>query len=243
MRKFRLLPVIAVSTALMMGITGCESTTQQPAKEETKKEETKEEETKQPETSKDTDSESAEATEEKDATNTTNTTDTTDATDEKDVEDSEAEKKEDTAEKAENTTEENGSEESQEEQLILYLPNENADGWNVTKNQIEQITPDIIIGQLVGAGAIPDSVTVVSFGEDQGEKGLILKLDLSSNFAEGLLNMGTAGEYLTMGSVVNSFLDTYQADGIEITAGGNVIETGHTSFEGVLNHFDSNESQ
>ncbi len=46
-----------------------------------------------------------------------------------------------------------------------------------------------------------------------------------------------------MGAVVNSFLDTYQADGIEITAGGNVIETGHTSFEGVLNHLDSNESQ
>ncbi len=237
MRKFRLLPVIMVSIALMMGITGCESTTQKPAKEETKKEETKEEETKQPETSKDTDSESAETTEEKDAK------DATDTTEEKDVEDSEAEKKEDTAEKAEGTTKETESEESQEEQLTLYLPNENADGWNVTKNQIEQITPDIIIGQLVGAGAIPDSVTVVSFGEDQGENGLILKLDLSSNFAEGLLNMGTAGEYLTMGAVVNSFLDTYQADGIEITAGGNVIETGHTSFEGVLNHFDSNESQ
>ena len=228
MRKFRLLPVIAVSTALMMGITGCESTTQQPAKEETKKEETKEEETKQPETSKETDSES---------------TETKDTTEEKDGKDSEAEKKEDTAEKAEDTTKETESAESQEEQLTLYLPNENADGWNVTKNQIEQVTPDIIIGQLVGAGAIPDSVTVVSFGEDQGENGLILKLDLSSNFAEGLLNMGTAGEYLTMGSVVNSFLDTYQADGIEITAGGNVIETGHTSFEGVLNHFDSNESQ
>lgn len=228
MRKFRLLPVIAVSTVLMMGITGCESTTQQPAKEETKKEETKEEETKQPETSKDTDSKS---------------TETKDTTEEKDGKDSEAEKKEDTAEKAEDTTKETESAESQEEQLTLYLPNENADGWDVTKNQMEQITPDIIIGQLVGAGAIPDSVTVVSFGEDQGENGLILKLDLSSNFAEGLLNMGTAGEYLTMGAVVNSFLDTYQADGIEITAGGNVIETGHTSFEGVLNHFDSNESQ
>lgn len=221
MRKFRLLPVIAVSTVLMMGITGCESTTQQPAKEETKKEETKEEETKQPEASKETDSES---------------TETRDTTEEKDGKDSEAEKKED-------TTKETESEKSQEEQLTLYLPNENADGWNVTKNQIEQVTPDIIIGQLVGAGAIPDSVTVVSFGEDQGENGLILKLDLSSNFAEGLLNMGTAGEYLTMGAVVNSFLDTYQADGIEITAGGTVIETGHTSFEGVLNHFDSNESQ
>lgn len=231
MRKFRLLPVIAVSTVLMMGITGCESTTQQPAKEETKKEETKEEETKQPEASKETDSESTETTEKKDAT---------DITEEKD---SEAKKKEDTAEKAEDTTKETESEKSQEEQLTLYLPNENADGWNVTKNQIEQVTPDIIIGQLVGAGAIPDSVTVVSFGEDQGENGLILKLDLSSNFAEGLLNMGTAGEYLTMGAVVNSFLDTYQADGIEITAGGTVIETGHTSFEGVLNHFDSNESQ
>lgn len=234
MRKFRLLPVIAVSTALMMGITGCENTTKQPAKEETKKEETKEEETKQPETSKDTDSESAETTEEKEAT------DATDTTEEKDVTDSEAKEKADTAEKAEDTTKETESEEAQEEQLILYLPNENADGWNITKTQMEQITPDIIIGQLVGAGAIPDSVTVVSFGEDQGEDGLILKLDLSSNFAEGLLNMGTDGEYLTMGAVVNSFLDTYQADGIEITAGGTVIETGHTSFEGVLNHFDSN---
>ena len=227
MRKFRLLSVIAVSTALMMGITGCESTTQKPAKEETKKEETKkeetkEEETKQPETSKDTDSESADTTEEKDG------------------KDSEAKEKADTAEKAEDTTKETESEEAQEEQLTLYLPNENADGWDVTKNQMEQITPDIIIGQLVGAGAIPDSVTVVSFGEDQGENGLILKLDLSSNFAEGLLNMGTDGEYLTMGAVVNSFLDTYQADGIEITAGGAVIETGHTSFEGVLNHFESN---
>ena len=181
----------------------------------------KEKETKQPETSKETDSES---------------TETKDTTEEKDGKDSEAEKKED-------ITKETESEKSQEEQLTLYLPNENADGWNVTKNQIEQVTPDIIIGQLVGAGAIPDSVTVVSFGEDQGENGLILKLDLSSNFVEGLLNMGTAGEYLTMGAVVNSFLDTYQADGIEITAGGNVIETGHTSFEGVLNHFDSNESQ
>ena len=194
---------------------------QKIAQMEDAKEETKEEETKQPEASKETDSES---------------TETKDTTEEKDGKDSEAEKKED-------TTKETESEKSQEEQLTLYLPNENADGWNVTKNQIEQVTPDIIIGQLVGAGAIPDSVTVVSFGEDQGENGLILKLDLSSNFAEGLLNMGTAGEYLTMGAVVNSFLDTYQADGIEITAGGTVIETGHTSFEGVLNHFDSNESQ
>ena len=202
----------------MMGITGCESTTQQPAKEETKKEETKEEETKQPEASKETDSES---------------TETKDTTEEKDGKDSEAEKKED-------TTKETESEKSQEEQLTLYLPNENADGWNVTKNQIEQVTPDIIIGQLVGAGAIPDSVTVVSFGEDQGENGLILKLDLSSNFAEGLLNMGTAGEYLTMGAVVNSFLDTYQADGIEITAGGTVIETGHTSLDAMSPLFIDN---
>ena len=194
----------------------------QQKKRQKKKKRKRKKKTKQPEASKETDSESTE------------TKDTTEGI--KTGKDSEAEKKED-------TTKETESEKSQEEQLTLYLPNENADGWNVTKNQIEQVTPDIIIGQLVGAGAIPDSVTVVSFGEDQGENGLILKLDLSSNFAEGLLNMGTACEYLTMGAVVNSFLDTYQADGIEITAGGTVIETGHTSFEGVLNHFDSNESQ
>lgn len=185
MKKSRLLPVIAISAAFMIGITGCEKTTQETTKD-TAKEETAKKET----------------------------------------------AKEETSEKISGETPE-------EKQVTLYLPNKDADGWDVKNNQMEQITPDIIIGQLVGAGAIPDSVTVVSFGEDQGENGLILKLDLSSNFAEGLLNMGSEGEYLTMGSVVNSFLDTYQADGIEVTAGGNVIETGHTSFEGVLKHMDN----
>lgn len=189
MRKSRLLPVLAVSAALIIGMTGCEKTTQETTKEET--------------------SEKTEVTEKKDT----------------DKNDTKEDIKEDT---------------KSQEQITLYLPNENADGWDVTQSEMEQITPDIIIGQLVGAGAIPDSVTVVSFGEDQKEDGVILKLDLSSNFVEGLLNMGSEGEYLTMGAVVNSFLDTYQADGIEITAGGNVIETGHTSFEGVLKHMDHN---
>ncbi|MGN0400468.1 MAG: hypothetical protein ACI4EO_10150 [Blautia sp.] len=120
--------------------------------------------------------------------------------------------------------------------IVLYVPNENADGWTISETEISQVSPDAIIGQLVGAGVIVDSVTVQSFEEmDEGDS-LILKLDLSDNFAEGLRSMGSAGETLLMGAVVNSFLDTYGADGIQITAGGNPIETGHTIYEGTLSH-------
>ena len=120
--------------------------------------------------------------------------------------------------------------------IVLYVPNDNADGWDICESEISQISPDAIIGQLVGAGVIVDSVTVQSFAEEAQGASLILKLDLSENFAEGLRSMGSAGEILVMGAVVNSFLDTYGADGIQITAGGNAIETGHTIYEGTLSH-------
>lgn len=120
--------------------------------------------------------------------------------------------------------------------IVLYVPNDNADGWNICESEISQISPDAIIGQLVGAGVIVDSTTVQSFAEEAEGESLILKLDLSENFAEGLRSMGSTGETLVMGAVVNSFLDTYGADGIQITAGGNAIETGHTIYEGTLSH-------
>ena len=105
-------------------------------------------------------------------------------------------------------------------QAFIYVPDDNAEGWNVNQVEIAQVTADALIGQLVGAGVLTDSITVQNFEETEEEGQYVLKLDLSSNFKDSVRSMGTAGEILTIGAVVNSFLDTFQAEAIQITVDG-----------------------
>ena len=123
-------------------------------------------------------------------------------------------------------------------QAFIYVPDENAEGWDVNQVEIAQVTADALIGQLVGAGGLTDSITVQYFEETEEEGQYVLKLDLSSNFKDSIRSMGTAGEILTIGAVVNSFLDTYQAEAIQITVDGSTLETGHEVYEGFMTHMD-----
>lgn len=169
-------------------------------------------------------------------------------------EDSQTDKKENAETKEETGTQDGEKEavksdadvqESQEEsvpvqtgQAFIYVPDENAEGWDVNQVEIPQVSADALIGQLVGAGVLTDSITVQNFEETEEEGQYVLKLDLSSNFKDSIRSMGTAGEILTIGAVVNSFLDTYQAEAIQITVDGSTLETGHEVYEGFMTHMD-----
>lgn len=169
-------------------------------------------------------------------------------------EDSQTDKKENAETKEETGTQDGEKEavksdadvqESQEEsvpvqtgQAFIYVPDENAEGWDVNQVEIPQVSADALIGQLVGAGVLTDSITVQNFEEAEEEGQYVLKLDLSSNFKDSIRSMGTAGEILTIGAVVNSFLDTYQAEAIQITVDGSTLETGHEVYEGFMTHMD-----
>lgn len=65
-----------------------------------------------------------------------------------------------------------------------------------------------------------------------------LDLDLNQAFGNALGSMGTAGEYMTLGSLCNTFLDAYGCEKIQITVEGNTLETGHTEYPGYLNKFE-----
>lgn len=123
-------------------------------------------------------------------------------------------------------------------QAFIYVPDDNAESWEVNQVEIAQVTADALIGQLVGAGVLTDSITVQNFEETEEEGQYVLKLDLSSNFKDSVRSMGTAGEILTIGAVVNSFLDTFQAEAIQITVDGGTLETGHEVYEGYMTHMD-----
>ena len=112
--------------------------------------------------------------------------------------------------------------------ITLYLPNDNADGFvtrevtlpreapgDITEQliQMDALAEDIL-EQLVQAGALPEGVRVLSM--DNG------MLDLNSAFLSFLNTMGTSGEYVVMGSVVNTYLTAFGLDRITITVEGNV---------------------
>ena len=128
--------------------------------------------------------------------------------------------------------------------ITLYLPNDNADGFvtrdvtlpreapgDVTEQliQMNSLAEDIM-EQLVQAGALPEGVRVLSM-----EGGV---LDLNSEFLTFLNTMGTSGEYVVMGSVVNTYLTAFGLDRITITVEGKVPETGHSIYDEPLRMYE-----
>ena len=65
-------------------------------------------------------------------------------------------------------------------------------------------------------------------------------IDMNDAFLTQLRSMGTSGEYMLMGSLVNTFLDNYTAGSILVTVNGAVPESGHVIYDFPLTFFADN---
>jgi len=63
-------------------------------------------------------------------------------------------------------------------------------------------------------------------------------VDFNEAFGAYVCSMGTTGEYYTIGSIVNTFLDVYGCEKVKITVEGNTLETGHAEYPGYMNRFE-----
>lgn len=230
MKHRKLCLAILLGAVLIFGAAGCSNAKDADAKTQTEaKEEQKDSGQENKETS---DKESKKEDTKTDKKENTEAKENPDETAKKDTEKDADKNSADTQEPEEENTP------VQAGQAFIYVPDDNAEGWNVNQVEIAQVTADALIGQLVGAGVLTDSITVQNFEETEEEGQYVLKLDLSSNFKDSVRSMGTAGEILTIGAVVNSFLDTFQAEAIQITVDGGTLETGHEVYEGYMTHMD-----
>ena len=109
----------------------------------------------------------------------------------------------------------------------LYLPNANADGFDVMTIQATEITADLILAELQYNGVLPDTVIINSFES----KGAQLNIDFNRAFADLVCSMGTAGEMMIIGSVVNTFLSAFQAESVYITVDLEILESGHVIYD------------
>ena len=111
--------------------------------------------------------------------------------------------------------------------FTVYWGNENADGLLSAEVQVPEINEEAVIAELVKAGAIPEGVAV----NELTREGDQLNIDFNEAFLNYLYTMGTSGELMLTGSVVNTFLSAYGAESVMFTVNGEIVESGHVIYD------------
>lgn len=121
-----------------------------------------------------------------------------------------------------------------DEELTLYLPDDNAEYFETKAVIVPAINEKSILEQLQLADVLNDHVSINSCIQN----GQALTIDFNNAFSQQVCSMGTAGEYLIIGSVVNTFLTAYQAEAVVITVDGQAWESGHAIYDAPLFFFE-----
>lgn len=119
-------------------------------------------------------------------------------------------------------------------EAVIYYGNAGSYDLNQEMVQLEEKTAEELIDVLAKHNIVSLDTKVLSFEEnnDTGEK--ILYLDLSKAAGEYLKTMSGEAECIILTSVVNTFLENYDADGICITVNGKPLKTKNAEYTEVL---------
>ena len=117
--------------------------------------------------------------------------------------------------------------------LLVWHPNDSAEFLNAVVYEVTEITPRTIGDALTEcAGLVPGAIESV---DREGDR---LRADLSRDFWQQIRSQGTSGEYMLLGSLVNTLLDAYGADSVVLTEEGETPETGHNVYDAPLGRYD-----
>lgn len=116
----------------------------------------------------------------------------------------------------------------------IYLPNNNADGFDTKVINTDKISAEIVLNELINYKVIPADVSINNFKIKDG----LIMIDFSESFADTVCSMGTSGETMIVGSVVNTFLDAFQAEKVFLTINGEILESGHVIYDFEIGFFE-----
>ena len=108
--------------------------------------------------------------------------------------------------------------------FTVYTPNENLDGFFTTEVQGDQLTP---LDALIAAGVLNEDIEILSVTREDN----MITVDFNAAFADLIYTMGSTGEAMIMGSVVNTFLSAHGAETMMITVEGQILESGHAIYD------------
>lgn len=122
--------------------------------------------------------------------------------------------------------------------VTVFAPNENADGFVTVNLEASAVTEGWVTEQLIANGTLPADVQALSCKKTEVDGVTSLDLDMNQAFQKFLQSMGTAGEYVVMGSVTNTFLSAYDCEQVKITVEGQTLATGHAEYPGYMTKFE-----
>lgn len=152
--------------------------------------------------------------------------------------------KSDSADEEERASNSSTNEEEEEESGIrIYYADSQAEHLLSENIGEEEVSTDLLLSHLAKHDVISDKTTINSINQTKSESnGTSLTVDFSQEFQDDLFTQGTAGEFLMMGSVVNTFLRAYNADSMIITVNGNPLESGHCIYENPMKFCEVDEN-
>ena len=119
-------------------------------------------------------------------------------------------------------------------EINVYYGDEACENILSEKLTVSELSPENIMTALLERNVISEPVAVRSFLMD---KTGVIRLDLGAEFGSMINAMGTSGEYMMMGALVNTFLDAYSASGLMLQVDGKTLETGHSIYDFTLEFF------
>ena len=127
---------------------------------------------------------------------------------------------------------ETGTPANEYEKVSIYLPDENAEHLIKKEVQIEKNNEPMVelVQALVTENALPAETEVEKWSVSKDDAPAVM-LDLNKAFADGILNMGTSGETMMLGRLVNTIWDYFKPASLTLTVDGAPLETGHNIYD------------
>ena len=121
--------------------------------------------------------------------------------------------------------------------FFVFRPNDSFDGLVKETVTADKLDCDTVLNELIERKVLTSDSAVKEFNADNGA----ITVDFNEAFGRVICSMGTIGEMLVMGSVVNTFLDAFDCETFSFTVEGKTLESGHVIYDFPMSFFASDE--
>lgn len=130
------------------------------------------------------------------------------------------------------------SEDSAAVMISIYHVNDDATAFVSEEAEIADLTAENVLAALTDWEIVPKEVQILDFQYVTADEGETIEMDVNHAFATYISSMGSTGEYYTLGSVCNTFLEAFNCKRIKITVEGETLATGHADYPEYLGMFE-----
>lgn len=117
----------------------------------------------------------------------------------------------------------------------VYIPNATVDGFITEHMGYEYKYTEVdVLNSLKFFEVLSPETKINNFAIKDG----VIIIDFNQAFADTVCAMGTSGETMVVGSVVNTFLNAFDCSALRFTVDGEVLESGHVIYDFDLQFFE-----